>query len=61
MNEYDRERAHRRSADLSHLKDEVDEKNTEHIDRARQADDARRTDPERDTAEQPPGSAADRR
>ncbi|WP_329485632.1 hypothetical protein OG618_03365 [Kitasatospora sp. NBC_01246] len=36
MKEFDRERAHRKSEDLSHLKDEVDEKNTEHIDRARQ-------------------------
>ncbi|MFJ1707383.1 hypothetical protein [Kitasatospora sp. NPDC088346] len=59
MNEFDRERAHRKSADLSHLKDEVDEKNTDHIDRVRQSDDTRRTDPERDAAEQPPQAQAD--
>jgi hypothetical protein len=35
MNEFDRERAHRKSENLSDLKDEVDEKNTDHIERVR--------------------------
>ncbi|MFE2912877.1 hypothetical protein [Kitasatospora indigofera] len=39
MKEFDREVAHRKSPDLSHLKDEVDRKNAEHIDRARAASD----------------------
>ncbi|MFF3006759.1 hypothetical protein ACFVTF_28615 [Kitasatospora sp. NPDC057940] len=54
MNEFDRERAHRKSKDLSHLKDDVDEKNTEHIERARQDEDAtKRPDSEQDATEQP--------
>ncbi|MFB7664028.1 hypothetical protein ACFC1R_08775 [Kitasatospora sp. NPDC056138] len=53
MNEFDRERATRKSKDLSHLKDEADEKNTEHIERARcDEDDSRRPDPADDVAGQ---------
>ncbi len=37
MSEFDRERAREKAPDLSHLKDEVDEKNTEHIDQMRLA------------------------
>ncbi|MET9615791.1 hypothetical protein [Kitasatospora indigofera] len=37
MKEFDREVAHRKSTGLPHLKDEVDRKNTEHIDQARAA------------------------
>lgn len=54
MNEFDREQAHRKSRDLSHLKDEVDEKNKEHIERVRQGEDGTsRPDDERDGAERP--------
>ncbi|MFF7590415.1 hypothetical protein ACFZCK_23290 [Kitasatospora purpeofusca] len=35
MNKFDRERAHREADDLSHLKDEVDEKNTGILDSVR--------------------------
>ncbi|WP_405009273.1 hypothetical protein [Kitasatospora sp. NBC_01539] len=37
--EFDRERAHRKSRDLSDLKDEPDEKNDEHIEQARRDQD----------------------
>ncbi|MEV0533534.1 hypothetical protein [Kitasatospora sp. NPDC050463] len=60
MSEFDRARAHRKSEDLSHLKDEVDEKNTEHIERARQdEDESPRPEPEQDAAERPESSEPD--
>ncbi|MFD0260059.1 hypothetical protein ACFRKE_15245 [Kitasatospora indigofera] len=54
MKEFDREVAHRKSPDLSHLKDEVDRKNAEHIDRARAASDEPDADQEGDE-DAPPG------
>ncbi|MFE6746493.1 hypothetical protein ACFVGM_11620 [Kitasatospora purpeofusca] len=36
MSAFEREQAHRTSEKLSHLKDEVDEKNTEHVEQARE-------------------------
>ena len=59
MNDFDRERAHRKSENLSHLKDEVDEKNAEHIERVRSGGGGNDpTDPEEDVVEQPQGSRA---
>ncbi|MFF3071896.1 hypothetical protein ACFVSN_01000 [Kitasatospora sp. NPDC057904] len=52
-NAFDREQAHRKSKDLSHLKDDVDEKNSELIERARQQeDDANSPDAESDDGQQ---------
>ncbi|MCX5208192.1 hypothetical protein OG689_02525 [Kitasatospora sp. NBC_00240] len=56
MKEFDRELAHRNATDLSHLKDEVDRKNTEHIDRARATSEEPAGEPEDDEG----GSPADR-
>ncbi|MFE6054926.1 hypothetical protein ACFQ6N_29600 [Kitasatospora sp. NPDC056446] len=54
MTEFDREQAHRKSKDLSHLKDEVDEKNTEHIKRVRQDEEGTsRPDDEREAVDEP--------
>ncbi|MFD8700737.1 hypothetical protein [Kitasatospora purpeofusca] len=36
MSAFDREQAHSTSKKLSHLKDEADEKNTQHIEQARE-------------------------
>ncbi|WP_327064333.1 hypothetical protein [Kitasatospora sp. NBC_01302] len=60
MTEFDREQAHRKSKDLSHLKDEVDEKNEEHIEHARhdQAG-ADRPAPEQDAGGRPQQPPAD--
>ncbi|MFB7908343.1 hypothetical protein ACFC1T_18090 [Kitasatospora sp. NPDC056076] len=56
----DREPAHRTSENLAHLKDEVDEKNTEHIEHARQAEPGGSGPaPERDADEQPPDPRED--
>ena len=57
MNDFDRERAHRKSENLSHLKDEVDEKNAEHIERVRSGEDGNGpTDPEEVVVGQSQGS-----
>ncbi|MGW7441992.1 hypothetical protein [Kitasatospora sp. NPDC054795] len=60
MNEFDRDQAQRKSKNLSHLKDDVDEKNTEHIERVKQhEDEIRQHDPEHGAAEQPQRSRSD--
>ncbi|MFJ9948328.1 hypothetical protein [Kitasatospora sp. NPDC091207] len=60
MNEFDRDQAQRKSKNLSHLKDDVDEKNTEHIERIRQhEDEIRQHDPAHGAAEQPQRSQSD--
>ncbi|WP_371502953.1 hypothetical protein OG871_37455 [Kitasatospora sp. NBC_00374] len=52
MNEFDRERAHRKADDLPHLKDEADETNTEHLQRARRVQkDSRSADRDRTTTD----------
>ncbi|MER8188526.1 hypothetical protein [Kitasatospora sp. NPDC094015] len=60
MNEFDRERSHRKAKDLSHLKDEVDEKNAEHLEQARRdQDDAPHPDDAPGT-ERPAGESPER-
>lgn len=54
MSEFDREQAHRKSKNLSHLKDEVAQKNTERIERARKDEDSTlRTGPGQCAAQRP--------
>ncbi|MBD0694161.1 hypothetical protein [Streptomyces sp. CBMA123] len=56
MSEFDREQAHRKAENLSHLKDDVAEKNTEHIKRAQQDEDPTGcTGPETEAVQRPQG------